>query len=76
MFYTANVKVQIEDEKTGKMKKHTEKYLVDAVSVTDVEVIVTQEYRGSTFDWEITSVSETKIIKVLEGVDPSQKGRA
>lgn len=64
MYYKAKVKCRIEQD-NGKIQKVTEEYLVDAVSVTDVEVIITQEYQGVAFDWEITSVSETKVAKVL-----------
>ena len=69
MFYQAKVKIKQEDEKTGKLKKSTEVYLVDAESVTEVEVIVTKEYFGVNFDWELMSVSETKVVKVLTGSD-------
>jgi hypothetical protein len=68
MFYQAKVKVKQEDDK-GKIKKATEVYLVDAESVTEVEVIVTKEYFGVNFDWELMSVSETKVVKVLTGSD-------
>lgn len=68
MFYQAKVKVKQEDDK-GKIKKSTEVYLVDAESVTEVEVIVTKEYFGVNFDWELMSVSETKVVKVLTGSD-------
>jgi RNA binding exosome subunit len=68
MFYQAKVKVKQEDDK-GKIKKATEVFLVDAESVTEVEVIVTKGYFGVNFDWELMSVSETKILKVLTGSD-------
>lgn len=64
MYYQAKVKVKIEKE-SGGFRKQTLNYLVDAVSVTDVEVYITQEFTGSVSDWELTSVSETKIEKVL-----------
>ena len=40
-YYIVKVKVHHEDDK-GKVKKVTEQYLVDAVSVTDAEVKVTK----------------------------------
>lgn len=64
MYYTAKVKCKITND-NGKVQKVTELYLVDAVSVTDVEVQITQKYKDSTFDWELTNVAETKIIEVL-----------
>lgn len=68
MFYKAKVKEKIEDEK-GKLKKLTSEYLVDAESVTEVESVIAKEYFGVTFDWELVSVSETKVVKVLSGSD-------
>ena len=68
MFYQAKVKINRKDD-NGKTKKTTEVYLVDAESVTEVEVIVTKEYFGDTGDWTIGSVTETKIEKVLTGSD-------
>lgn len=65
MYYKAKVKCRIEQD-NGKIQKVTEEYLVEAVCVTDVEAIVTQKYQGVTFEWIITSVSETKITEILD----------
>lgn len=75
MYYKAKVREKIEDEKSGKIKKSTAEYLVDAISVTDVEVQVTEEYKDVNFDWELLSVSETKIVKILEAIDSADKSR-
>ncbi len=71
MYYKAKVKERVEDEK-GKMKKTTAEFLVDAESVTEVEAIMAKEYFGVTFDWELVSVSETKVVKVLSGSDRAE----
>lgn len=71
MYYKAKVKEKIEDEK-GKIKKTTAEFLVDAESVTEVEAIMAKEYFGVTFDWELVSVSETKVVKVLSGSDRAE----
>jgi len=69
MNYIAKVKEKIEDDK-GKIKKSTATYLIeDAVTVTDAEAIITTEYRGVNFEWELISVVETKICKVLNASD-------
>jgi hypothetical protein len=72
MFYKAKVK-EITQDDNGKLKKTSVEYLVDAVSVTDVEVQITQEYNNVTFDWELSSVSETKVVKVLESADRADR---
>lgn len=77
MFYTARVRITIEDERTGKPKSHTETYLVeDAVSPTDVEVQITKEFQGSTFEWEIINVSKSNIVKVLVSPDRADRFNA
>lgn len=63
-YYVAKVKVHHEDDK-GRVKKITEQYLVNAVSVTDAEAKVVGDFEGSNLEYEVTSVSETKIIKVI-----------
>jgi|TARA_B100000497_G_C7260080_1_gene184404 hypothetical protein len=64
-YYIAKVKIRHEDE-NGKMKKTIESYLVDAVSVTDAEVKVTKDFEGMSLEYEVSAVSETKIIKVIK----------
>lgn len=63
-YYLAKVKVHIEDDK-GRIKKVTEQYIVNAVSITDAEVKVNKEFESSLLRFEVISVSETKIIKIL-----------
>lgn len=66
MNYTARVKVSVDDERSGKPKSHTEVYLIQgAVSPGDVEVYITQEFEGFSGDWEITNISTSNIVKVL-----------
>jgi hypothetical protein len=64
-YYVAKVKVVISDN-NGKQKKNVEQYLVNGVSVTDVETKIHEEFKGSIVDFEVTSVTETKILKVVE----------
>ncbi len=65
MYYKAKVKCRIENDESGKIQKVTDEFLVYAVSITDVDAIIAEEYRNSTFDWELVAVSETKVEKVL-----------
>ena len=64
-YYVVKVKVNQEDAK-GRIKKLTEQYMVHAVSVTDAEAKVVAEFEGSNLEFEVSSVIETKIIKVIE----------
>ena len=63
-FYIAKVKVHHEDDK-GRVKKITEQYLVNAVSVTDAEAKVVADFEGSNLEYEVTAVMETKIVSVI-----------
>jgi len=56
-YYIAKVKVHHQDDK-GRVKKVTEQYLVDAVSVIE-------EFQGSNLEFEVTAVIETKVVKVI-----------
>ena len=64
MFYIAKVKVKTETDE-GKIKKSTEVYLVEDEVISGVEAQITKEFQGAVTDWELVSVAETKILKVL-----------
>jgi hypothetical protein len=65
-YYTA--KIQLTDEvdtpKGVKIKKVTETYLVEAMSEAEAKVV--KDFTGYTFDFEVKSVTASKIIKILE----------
>ena len=63
MYYVTKVSVHHTDPNSGKVKKMTEQYLVDAVSVTDAEVIITKELKSQSL--EVKSVTASKILDVL-----------
>jgi predicted metal-dependent peptidase len=72
MFYTATVKVMFEDDK-GRQKSRRETYLVNAESVTDVEVIVTEDFAGSMQDFQIVRVAKSGIVDILNWGDKKSK---
>jgi hypothetical protein len=49
-----------------KEKRVTETYLVEALSVTEAEAKVIEDFKGVTFDFEVKSVTASKILKILE----------
>lgn len=65
-YFLVKVEKKIEDERSGKIKKSSEQFLVNAVNVTDCEIQIHKEYEGYPNDWAIHSVTQTKIIKVIE----------
>lgn len=66
-YYSVVVSLETEDGK-GKIKKIKEQYLVDALSCTEAEAKLVQEFvaQGVTLEYEVVKVSETAIIKVIE----------
>lgn len=75
MYYTAKVKESRETE-SGTIKTKTVSFLVWDEVVSGVQVQITNEYKGSTFDWELVSVSLTPYEKVLEPTDRADGTRA
>lgn len=67
-YYTAKVQLvdTVDTPKGPKEKKSTETYLVEALSVTEAEAKVIEDFKGYTFDFEVKSVTSSKIIKIIE----------
>lgn len=65
-YFTVKAVFETEDNK-GKIKKQTESYLVDAMSVTEAEARITKylSERGEN-DFEIKSASKSTIVSVIE----------
>jgi hypothetical protein len=65
-YFTVKAVFEIEDAK-GKIKKQTEVYLVDAMSVTEAEAHITSYLadRGEN-DFEVKSASKSNIVSVIE----------
>ena len=64
MYHSVSVKVRFEDDK-GKTKTKTEKYLVDAMSVTEAEARVTSYMKGAQVEFEISSASQFRIVDAI-----------
>jgi hypothetical protein len=67
-YYTAKVQLveAVDTPKGVKEKRNTETYLVEALSVTEAEAKVIEDFKGVTFDFEVKSVTASKILKILE----------
>jgi len=69
-YYVAKVKVAVD---TAKGVKHvSESYLVNAASVTHAEALVNKDFQDSGIDFEVKSVSDTRICKVIESQNSDQ----
>tara|TARA_R110000868_G_scaffold9099_3_gene46042 strand:+ start:1621 stop:1848 length:228 start_codon:yes stop_codon:yes gene_type:complete len=68
MYYTAKVREAHETD-SGSIKNTVVSFLVQDEAISGVEAQINKEYKGSTFDWELVSVTETKYVKVLEAAD-------
>lgn len=64
MYFTVSVKTSFVDDK-GKTKKVTERYLVDAMSVTEAEARVVKALEDSINEFEIVSAGTSRILEVI-----------
>lgn len=67
-YYVARVQLtdEVDTPKGPKIKKISETYLVEAMSVTEAEAKVVKDFQGYTFDFEVKSVTASRIVKILE----------
>lgn len=65
VYYTVKTRREVE-QANGKIKKVSEQYLVLAVSVTDAEARIYKFLENEPFDWQVSSISETKYLKVID----------
>ena len=66
MYFTVTVKI-LSDNGNGKIKKVTERYLVDAMSVTEAEARATEYLaKGGTQDFEIVPAGVSRVVGVIE----------
>jgi hypothetical protein len=54
------------DNGNGKIKKVTERYLVDALTVTEAEARVVKYLSDCPDEYTISSASESRIVEVIE----------
>ena len=66
-YYTAKVKMSttVDTAKGPKERTVTEVYLVDALSVTEAEAKVINDFKGTGIDFEVKAATESKIIKII-----------
>ena len=64
-YYLAKVEVRMENDR-GRIQKIRELYCVEAESVTEAEAKVVKEFEGYQLDYQVKSVKESKIIKILD----------
>jgi hypothetical protein len=67
-YFEVSVELVISIQKNGKDKKQKEVYLVDAMSVTEAEKRVIEDFdnSGVQLDYKVVSARESKVIRVIE----------
>ena len=63
VFYQVTTQYIVDNDK-GKTQRVTERYLVNAVSVTDAEAIATREWGTDVSEFEVKEVKKSRIINV------------
>ncbi len=65
-FYEVKIFYLMENDETGKLKKITEKYLIEASSCTEAEKITKEKIEFNGMDgFKILSITESKILAVI-----------
>ena len=60
------VKTETEDSKGNvKIKRNSEVYLVDAMSVTEAEARMVKQFKDVQFEYEVVSVKNSKVLEVI-----------
>lgn len=65
MYYVAKLKYLVPKEESDEMKKESKSYLVNALSVTEVEAKLSSWMPSNFQDPEITGVQESKVIDLI-----------
>ena len=67
-YFEVTVEVVVATLKNGKDKKNKEIYLVDAMSVTEAEARVVQDFTDAwvNLDYKVSGARESRIIRVIE----------
>lgn len=63
-YFQVVVKIKREDDK-GKVKTFTERYLVDALTITEAEARVVKFMEDSMLEYEISSAAESRIMQII-----------
>jgi len=63
-YFQVVVKIKREDDK-GKVKTFTERYLVDALTITEAEARVVKFMEDSMLEYEISSATESRIMQII-----------
>jgi hypothetical protein len=66
MYYIAKIKFETFDEKTGRVRKTYEQYLVEANSVSEAEEKLKVKFKDSIADSAVVSVQESKFMGVIK----------
>ena len=64
-YYISTVKVMDENDR-GRITSTNEVYCVEAESCTEAEAKVVKEFEGQNIEYQVKSVKESKILKILE----------
>jgi len=67
-YFEVSVELVVSIQKNGKEKKQKEVYLVDAMSVTEAEKRVIEDFENSgvQLDYKVASAKESRVLRVIE----------
>lgn len=64
-FWQVAIQFLTEDPETGKVKKTTENWLVDAMSATEAEAKTLKHFEGTMGEYGVTKATQSRILGVI-----------
>jgi len=65
-YYTARIQFETVNDKTGKIQKTKENYIVEGTSVSDVEDKLNVEFKDSMSEMSVIKVDESNIMGIIK----------
>jgi hypothetical protein len=66
MYYLAKIKFETVDDQTGRTRKISEEYLVEAMSISDAEEKLNLKFKEGMAEMTVISVKESKIMGIVK----------
>jgi hypothetical protein len=66
MYYLAKIKFETVDDQTGRTRKISEEYLVEAMSISDAEEKLNLKFKEGMAEMTVISVRESKIMGIVK----------
>ena len=64
-YYLSRIKFATDGPRGG-VKRNSEQYLINAVSITHAETLINQEFSDAIVEFEVAGISQSRIVKIID----------